>query len=71
MTPTPIGLFASSSSERSLLHCEGCGATAEELAGQSLRLLDEERAMEASGLRARPLKGLVCEECQRQLMHQP
>ncbi len=54
-----------------MLHCVGCGATAEELAGRSLRHLAEEPAMEAAGLQARAPDGLVCEECQRQLMHQP
>ena len=55
----------------SLLLCVGCGATAQELAGRSLRHLAEEPAMEAAGLQARAPDELVCEECQRQLMHQP
>jgi hypothetical protein len=68
---TPSGLPASTSTPLSLLHCVGCGATAQELAGRSLRHLAGEPAMEAAGLQARAPDELVCEECQRQLMHQP
>lgn len=68
---TPIDLPASASAVRSVLDCVGCGATAEELAGRSLRHLGEKPALEAAGLQARAPDGLFCEECQRQLIHQP